>query len=32
MHRINIIKKIELYTIPELTKYVIQKGLTALEI
>ena len=32
VHRNNIMKKIELYTIPELTKYAIQKGLTSLEI
>jgi DNA-binding NarL/FixJ family response regulator len=31
VHRNNIMKKIELYTIPELTKYAIQKGLTTLE-
>jgi DNA-binding NarL/FixJ family response regulator len=32
VHRTNITKKIDLYTIPELTKYAIQKGLTTLEI
>jgi DNA-binding NarL/FixJ family response regulator len=32
VHRNNIMKKIELFTIPELTKYAIQKGLTSLEI
>ena len=32
VHRNNIMKKTELYTIPELTKYAIQKGLTSLEI
>ncbi len=32
VHRNNIMKKIELYTIPELTKYAIQKGLTTLDI
>jgi DNA-binding NarL/FixJ family response regulator len=32
VHRNNIMKKIDLYTIPELTKYAIQKGLTTLEI
>lgn len=32
VHRNNIMKKIELYTIPELTKYAIQKGITTLEI
>ena len=32
VHRNNIMKKIELYTIPELTKYAIQKGLTSLNI
>lgn len=32
VHRNNIMKKIELYTIPELTKYAIQKGLTTLNI
>lgn len=32
VHRTNIMKKIDLYTIPELTKYAIQKGLTTLEI
>jgi DNA-binding NarL/FixJ family response regulator len=32
VHRNNIMKKIELYTIPELTKYAIQKGLTSLDI
>jgi DNA-binding NarL/FixJ family response regulator len=31
VHRNNIMKKIELYTIPELTKYAIQKGLTTLD-
>ncbi|PQJ76917.1 response regulator [Polaribacter glomeratus] len=32
VHRNNIMKKIDLYTIPELTKYAIQKGLTSLDI
>ncbi|MFT4576544.1 MAG: DNA-binding NarL/FixJ family response regulator [Polaribacter sp.] len=32
VHRNNIMKKIDLYTIPELTKYAIQKGLTTLDI
>jgi DNA-binding NarL/FixJ family response regulator len=32
VHRNNIMKKIELYTIPELTKYAIKKGLTSLDI
>lgn len=32
VHRNNIMKKIELYTIPELTKYAIQKGLTSIDI
>lgn len=32
VHRNNIMKKIELYTIPELTKYAIQKGLTTIDI
>ncbi|OBY63993.1 hypothetical protein LPB301_11085 [Polaribacter reichenbachii] len=32
VHRNNIMKKIDLYTIPELTKYAIQKGLTSLEL
>jgi DNA-binding NarL/FixJ family response regulator len=32
VHRNNTMKKIELYTIPELTKYAIQKGLTSLDI
>ncbi len=32
VHRNNIMKKTELYTIPELTKYAIRKGLTSLEI
>ena len=31
VHRNNIMKKIDLYTIPELTKYAIQKGLTTLD-
>ena len=31
VHRNNIMRKIELYTIPELTKYAIQKGLTTLD-
>lgn len=30
VHRNNIMKKIDLHTIPELTKYAIQKGLTSL--
>jgi DNA-binding NarL/FixJ family response regulator len=32
VHRNNIMKKTDLYSIPELTKYAIQKGLTSLEI
>jgi DNA-binding NarL/FixJ family response regulator len=32
VHRNNIMKKTDLYSIPELTKYAIQKGLTTLEI
>ena len=32
VHRKNIMKKIDLHSIPELTKYAIQKGLTTLEI
>ncbi len=32
VHRTNIMKKIDLYTISELTKYAIQQGLTTLEI
>ena len=32
VHRNNIMRKIDLYTIPELTKYAIQRGLTTLEI
>jgi len=32
VHRTNIMKKIDLHTIPELTKYAIQKGLTTLDI
>lgn len=32
VHRNNIMKKIDLYTIPELTKYAIQKGLTTLDL
>jgi DNA-binding NarL/FixJ family response regulator len=32
VHRNNIMKKIDLHTIPELTKYAIQKGLTTLDI
>ena len=32
VHRNNIMKKIELFTIPELTKYAIQEGLTSLDI
>lgn len=32
VHRNNIMKKTDLHTIPELTKYAIQKGLTTLEI
>ena len=32
VHRNNIMKKIDLYSIPELTKYAIQKGLTTLDI
>ena len=31
VHRNNIMKKIDLHTIPELTKYAIQKGLTTLD-
>ncbi|SHM74277.1 response regulator transcription factor [Polaribacter sp. KT 15] len=31
VHRNNIMKKIDLYTIPELTKYAIKKGFTSLE-
>ena len=31
VHRTNIMRKIDLYTISELTKYAIQKGLTTLE-
>ncbi|TXD46864.1 response regulator [Polaribacter sp. IC073] len=31
VHRNNIMRKIDLHTIPELTKYAIQKGLTTLE-
>jgi len=31
VHRNNIMNKLDLYTIPELTKYAIQKGLTTLE-
>jgi DNA-binding NarL/FixJ family response regulator len=31
VHRNNIMKKIDLYTIPELTKYAIQKGFTSLD-
>lgn len=31
VHRNNIMKKIDLHTIPELTKYAIQKGLTSLD-
>lgn len=31
VHRNNIMKKIELYTIPELTKYAIQSGLTTID-
>jgi|TARA_B110000046_G_scaffold174477_1_gene198235 DNA-binding NarL/FixJ family response regulator len=32
VHRNNIMKKIDLHSIPELTKYAIQKGLTTLDI
>lgn len=32
VHRNNIMKKIELFTIPELTKYAIKKGLTTLDL
>ena len=32
VHRNNIMKKIDLFTIPELTKYAIQEGLTSLDI
>jgi DNA-binding NarL/FixJ family response regulator len=32
VHRNNIMKKIELHTIPELTKYAIKKGLTSLDL
>lgn len=32
VHRNNIMKKLDLYTIPELTKYAIQEGLTSLDI
>jgi DNA-binding NarL/FixJ family response regulator len=32
VHRTNIMKKTDLYSIPELTKYAIQKGLTTLEL
>ncbi|MCL7762240.1 response regulator transcription factor [Polaribacter sp. Z014] len=32
VHRNNIMKKIDLYTIPELTKYAIQEGLTSLNL
>jgi DNA-binding NarL/FixJ family response regulator len=32
VHRHNIMKKIDLHSIPELTKYAIQKGLTSLDI
>ena len=32
VHRNNIMKKIDLFTIPGLTKYAIQKGLTTLDI
>lgn len=32
VHRNNIMRKIDLHTIPELTKYAIQKGLTTLDI
>ncbi|MCI2229376.1 response regulator transcription factor [Polaribacter sp. MSW13] len=32
VHRNNIMKKIDLYTISELTKYAIQKGLTSLDL
>ena len=31
VHRNNIMKKIDLYTIPELTKYAIQKGFTSID-
>ena len=30
VHRNNLMKKLELYTIPELTKYAIREGLTTL--
>ncbi|WP_199269140.1 response regulator [Polaribacter sp. L3A8] len=32
VHRNNIMKKIDLYTIPELTKYAIKEGLTSLDL
>ena len=32
VHRNNIMRKIDLHTIPELTKYAIQKGLTSLDV
>lgn len=32
VHRNNIMRKLELFTIPELTKYAIKKGLTTLDI
>ena len=32
VHRNNIMKKIDLHTIPELTKYAIQEGLTSLDL
>ena len=32
VHRNNIMKKLDLFTIPELTKYAIQEGLTSLGI
>ncbi|SDS48275.1 two component transcriptional regulator, LuxR family [Polaribacter sp. KT25b] len=32
VHRNNIMKKLDLHTIPELTKYAIQKGLTSLDV
>ena len=32
VHRNNIMKKLDLFTIPELTKYAIQEGLTSLDI
>ncbi|WP_282071029.1 response regulator [Polaribacter atrinae] len=32
VHRNNIMKKLDLYTIPELTKYAIKEGLTSLDI